>query len=182
MLIADGATTATAIFAAVAALAAWATVATDRLRQRAARQPNVSVGFLSSRTSGNTAVELVKERAAIEFINMGPGLAIQLAYLLNGGGPGGQRQGSLVGAGHLQAGERQQVAVQIAVHGDAVALVWACRDIDQRLHVWSYSGQHTRLRKGEYPNLGECFRMMYPEVMLLPRNVGAVEDPTVPGE
>ena len=132
-LIADTATTLTAIFAAVAALAAWATVGTNWLRQRKARQPNVSAGFLLHRES---------DRAAIQFINMGPGLAVQLAYLLYGGGPGGERQGGLVGSGHLQAGEREQVAVRIPISGQTATFVWGCRDIDQRLHVWSYAGKH----------------------------------------
>ena len=57
----------------------------------------------------------------------------------------------------------------VAVPGvdtDHVDFVWCCRDIDQRLHVWSYAGEHKRLKKGEYPNAGDCFRLMYPTVAL----------------
>ena len=60
-------------------MAAWATVSTDWFRQRKARQPNVSAGFLDLRVLG---------RQGIEFVNMGPGLAIQLGYLLFSDGLG----------------------------------------------------------------------------------------------
>jgi hypothetical protein len=55
-----------------------------------------------------------------------------------------------------------------------------CRDIDQRLDVWSYSGKHTRLKKGEYLDSDECFRLMYPDVFLPPRNIGMTPEPTAP--
>jgi hypothetical protein len=169
VLLADAATTTTAIFAAVAAVAAWATVSTDWFRQRKARQPTVSAGFLDVRNTGEQR---------IEFVNMGPGLAIQLGYAIYANG---LRHGGIVGTGHLQAGEKQTVDVPIRVTGKTADFVWACRDVDQRLHVWSYSGKHKRLKKGEYPNMGESFRMMYPGVVLPPWNVGASEDQTQPG-
>jgi len=168
MPLAETATLLTAIFAAVAAGAAWATVGTDWLRQRKARHPNVSAGFLD-----------MGERQAIEFVNMGPGLAIQLGYAILANNI---RDGGMVGTGHLQAGESQRVRVQVRVTGRTADFVWACRDIDQRLHVWSYSGKHRRLRKGQYPNMGECFRMMYPTAFFPPRNVGMNEDLTAPGD
>jgi hypothetical protein len=168
MVLADTATTVTAIFAAVAAVAAWATVMTDWLRQRAARQPNVSAGFQDIQAT---------DRSRIEFENMGPGLAIQLAYLLVAGG---LRQNGIVGGGHLRAGERQAVDVGIDVPGRRADFVWVCRDIDQRLHVWSYSGAHKRLKRGRYLSLGDCFRLMYPQVPLPPRNVGVAEQSTAP--
>jgi hypothetical protein len=45
---------------------------------------------------------------------MGPGLAIQLGYLLVGGG---SRQGGIVGHGHLQAGKREIVTVDLNIPG-----------------------------------------------------------------
>lgn len=169
MALADTALVVTAVFAAVAAFAAWATVATDWWRQRAARHPNVSAGYLTVPGTGQDK---------IEFVNMGPGLAISLGYLIYAGG---LRQGGIVGSGHLQAGERLMVDV---IRGDGkktADFVWGCRDIDQRLHVWSYAGEYKHLKKGVYPNLGECFALMYPGVALPPRNVGVAEDTTAPG-
>lgn len=171
MLLADTGTTITAAFAAVAAAAAWATVATEWWRQRRARQPSVSAGFLT----------LPDGSQKIEFVNMGPGLAIQLGYLLYVGGPGGQRISGIVGTGHLQAGERFLVDLRVQVPGKTTEFVWVCRDIDQRLHIWGYAGRHERLKKGRYPNLGDSFRLMYPNTPLPPRNVGMIEDPTSPG-
>lgn len=159
-------------FAAVAAAAAWATVATDWWRQKRARQPNVSAGVLT----------FPEGRQAIEFVNMGPGLAIKLGYLLHAGGAGGERVGSVVGTGHLQAGERAMINLGIHVPGQTADLVWVCRDIDQRLHIWSYSGDHEHLKRGDYPNLGEAFKRMYPDTPLPPRNVGVLEDSTSPDE
>lgn len=164
MLLADTATTVAAIFAAIAAGAAWATVTTDWYRQRTARQPNVSAGFLTP-------------AAEIEFVNMGPGLAIQLAYLLVAAG---HRQGGTVGRGHLQAGQRHAVRVRMDVPPGKAEFMWACRDIDQRLHIWSYAGEHKRLRRGRYLNLGECFRLMYPDTPLPARTPGVAEETTVP--
>jgi hypothetical protein len=173
MLVADAATTFTAGFAAVAALAAWATVATDWWRQRKARQPNVSAGLL----------DYGDGRGAIEFVHAGPGLAIQLAYLLSLGSPSGKRHGEIVGTGHLQAGERARVELGYSVpRGETADFVWVCRDIDQRLHIWSNDGRHEHLQKGEYPKLGESFKRMYPNAFLAPPNVGATEDSTQPGE
>jgi hypothetical protein len=179
VLAADAATLATAIFAAVAALAAWAAVATDLLRQRKARQPNVSAGFIE--VTPRAAFEQREQQVAcqIEFVNMGPGLAIQLAYLIVGNA---LRQGEIVGTGHLQAGERAVVGVSIDVPGKTADIVWACRDIDQRQHVWSYHGQHKRLRHGSYLNLGDCFRLMYPNVNLPTRTPGASEDTSAPAQ
>jgi hypothetical protein len=152
MLLADITTTIAAIFAAVAAMAAWATVATDWLRQRARRQPNVSAGFLDLRSQG---------RSAIEFVNMGPGLAIQLGWYLVG--DNGAHEGGIVGTGHLSAGDSKTIQVTIPVSGPKADFVWMCRDIDQREHVWSYAGEHRRLKRGRYPNAGESFRLMYPD-------------------
>jgi hypothetical protein len=163
------ATTITALFAAVAAVAAWATVTTEWLRQRKARQPNLSAGFLDIRATG---------AQKIEFVNAGPGLAIQLGYAIYANG---LRHGGIVGTGHLQAGERHTLDVPIEVTEKTAEFVWACRDIDQRLHVWSYAGEHKRLKKGEYPNMGECFALMYPQTALPPRNIGVADDPTAPG-
>lgn len=168
MLAVDAATLATAISAAIAAIAACVAVLADLRRQRLARLPNVSAGFLSSRVLGEDR---------IEFVNMGPGLAISLAYLLVGNN---LRQGGLIGTGHLQAGERRVVNVKIGISGKTVDFVWVCRDIDQRANLWSYAGQRRRLRKGNYPNLGECFRLMYPDVLLPPRTPGVPEDVTAP--
>jgi hypothetical protein len=172
VMVADTGTTIAAAFAAVAATAAWATVATDWWRQRQARQPNVSAGLL----------RLPNGSQKIEFVNMGPGLAIKLGYLLYVGGPGGQRVGSVVGTGHLQTGERAVIDLPVGVPGQTADFVWVCRDIDQRLHIWSYSGDHKHLKRGRYPNLGDAFRLMYPKTPLPPRNVGMLEDSTTPGE
>jgi hypothetical protein len=171
MVLADTTTTITAIFAAVAAFAAWATVAANLRRQRLDRQPNVSAGFLNIRRIG---------KQKIEFVNAGPGLAIQLGFFLYAGPPEGLWSGGIVGNGHLQAGERDLVDVPLPTLKTA-EFVWACRDIDQRLHIWSYSGKHKRLKKGSYPSQDEAFRLMYPETTLPPRNVGATEDPTALG-
>jgi hypothetical protein len=172
VVVADIATTVAAAFAAVAATAAWATVATGWWQQRRARQPNVSAGFLAPSTG----------LQSIEFVNMGPGLAIQLGYALYAGGPGGQRVGGIVGTGHLQAGERATVILPFQVPGKTAEFVWMCRDIDQRLHIWSYDGRHEHLTKGDYPNGRECFERMYPKTVLPPRNIGVLEDTTTPGE
>lgn len=162
----------TAISAAFAALAALATVGMDFWRQRLDRRPNVSAGFLSSRSTG---------KETIEFVNAGPGLAIHLFYYLHVGPPGEMGAGSLVGNGHLQANERASVDVPIPVPGTTVEFVWCCRDIDQHAHIWSYSGEHERLKKGDYPTSTEAYCRLYPETLPRP-DAGASEDLNAPEE
>jgi hypothetical protein len=171
VLLAFPATTLTAAFAALAAFAAWATVATEWLRQRKARQPIVSAGFLSPPGGPES----------IEFVNAGQGLAIQLAYLLYEGPPSGVRRHGIVGNGHLQAGERIVVNLNARIGGKTADFVWVCRDIDQRVHIWTYDGRHERLKEGDYPTLADAFRRVYPDLKLPHSNVGAVEKSTEPG-
>jgi hypothetical protein len=162
---ADIATIASAAFAAVAAGASWASVAAGRRRDRATREPNVSAGFLDLSSGGSE----------IEFINMGPGLAVKLGYLLHAGG---HRPGGVVGRGHLKPGDHHTVRVKIPVPGHTADFIWVCRDINRNLHVWSYAGDYRRLPKGSYEktNLEDSFRLMYPEIELPPRTPGAPAD------
>lgn len=47
---------------------------------------------------------------------------------------------------------------------DTVFFIWGCRDVDQRLHLWSNDGRHKRLKRGDYPKAADAFSRMYPDV------------------
>jgi hypothetical protein len=164
------ATVIAAIFAAVAALASWAAVFTNWLWQRASRRPNVSASALGYPTG----------QTVMEFLNAGPGLAVLLAYCI----VSSTRECSgIVGTGHLRAGDKASVDVTaVFSSGEEARYVWVCRDIDQRVHIWRSDGEHMHLKKGDYPNLADCFRRAFPDVPLPPKNVGADEDTTNPNE
>ena len=123
------------------------------LGQRSRQTGGASVGR-ANRTSLPGFSSMADGTQKIEFVNAGPGLAIQLAYLL---WAGGLRSGAIVGSGHLHAGDRALVDVAFGVPGPTASFVWVCRDIYQPLHIWSYSGEHKHLKRGDYPNLGEAF-------------------------
>jgi hypothetical protein len=76
----------------------------------------------------------------LEFVNAGPGLAIQLGYFVV---EGTLKAGGIVGMGHLQPGERAQVRMQFSALGSEV-------------------------KKGDYPNMGESFTRMDPRVPIPP--------------
>ncbi|MGZ4337732.1 MAG: hypothetical protein ACXVRA_10505 [Gaiellaceae bacterium] len=61
------------------------------------------------------------------------------------------------------AGDREIVSLPYRFEERRAKCVWGCRDIDQRLHVWSAKGEHKRLKRGRYSNFDELFAMMYPE-------------------
>lgn len=151
-----------AIGGAVAAVAACAAVVVDILRQRDARKPNVSAGYLS----------VAPGQDCIEFVNGGPGVAVALGYF---GVDGQHKYGGMVGTGHLVPGTPVRMAVVQVAQAATATFVWVCRDTDVNEHVWSYDGRYVRnsrrkvlKRAGKGHTFGDAFLSMYPEVPIPP--------------
>jgi hypothetical protein len=148
-----------AAFAAVAASAAWRSVAVSLSLQRAARRPHVSGAILHSSPSN---------RLTLTFACAGPVLAVQVMYFLVAEG---QKRGGLVADGHLDVGEKEPIDPGIVSSGiQAPAyLVWTWRDLDDNVHIrdsdWKYKriSRRTWLRRKD-TTLGGTFREMYPDV------------------
>ena len=153
---ADAFTLATAIAAALAALAACVAVGLDLWRDRKSHIPSVSsqAGRPTDR-SGPT----------LAFSNAGPGIAIGLLYF---GVDGGYQFGKGVGpGGHLMPyAETMEPVALPDWTAERPTFIYSCRDIRGILHVWTSDGRHDRSRPqpGAWPTADQQFRAMYPDV------------------
>jgi hypothetical protein len=95
------------------------------------------------------------QAASLEFLNEG-GPASQVECLA-------QVEGGVqhLAVGGLAAGAAESVAVGPLSEGD-FRCAWACTDAKGRTYIWSYDGQHRRLRRGQRVRLEEAFDEMYP--------------------
>jgi hypothetical protein len=146
---ADTATLFTAIFTAVAAFAALGAVLLTYFEQRNRNFPVVSAGYLT--TSGGAQ--------AIEFVNGGQGLAVQLTYF---GVDNGQSYGGTVGRGHLLSGERELVTPAVLSQARTAQFIWVCRDVSRkRIHVWTYDERYERFKHPGRVKPAELFHRFY---------------------
>jgi hypothetical protein len=95
-------------------------------------------------------------------------LAASLEFLNEGGPASGveclaQVVGRIqhVAVGGLATGAAESVALGPLAEGD-FRCVWACSDAKGRKYIWSYDGQHRRLRRGSPAALQDVFDEMYP--------------------
>lgn len=143
-------------FAALAALAALGATWLQLVVMRRARVPHLQ-GAVRGYPDGT---------ADLAVANAGPGLGVQVGYLLV---DGDYLKTGLVEGGFLQAGEEKAVPIQWT--SKSVPLVWACRDIDNNLHVWSHHGGYLRVRRRrilrrEGTDIREHFRHFYPDTQI----------------
>ena len=148
-------TLATAIAAAVAALAACAAVGLDLWRDHKSHIPHVSAQAGRPDGAGPT----------LAFANAGPGVATALAYF---GVDGGYRFGGEVGpGGNLMpfAETTERVALPDWA-AEQPTFIHSCRDIHGTLHLRAPDGRHamSRPKPGAWPTPEEQFRTMYPDV------------------
>jgi hypothetical protein len=167
---AEWATVVSAFGAAVAATASWVTVLVERRRQRDARKPNVVGAFAFT----------PDRRARLQFNNAGPGLAVQLGYL---GVEEDHQYMGIVGTGFLGPGAEAHVRLPLRVEytGKLSTFIWACRDVDNNLHVWADDGRSDRIPRKqvlarEGNTMGDLWRRMYPHVELPPPRTGPGKD------
>jgi hypothetical protein len=160
---AEGLTLASAVAAALAALAACAAVGLDLWRDHKSHIPHVSAqaGRPTDVGGGPT----------LAFSNAGPGVAVGLIYF---GVDGGYQFGSGVGpGGHLMP--FAETVERVALPGwtaERPTFVYACRDVHGVAHVWDAAGRHSESRPtpGAWPTAAEQFTTMYPNVSI-PKNV-----------
>jgi hypothetical protein len=149
-------TLASAIAAAVAALAACAAVGLDLWRDHKSHIPHVSAQAGRPTDGGGPTLALS---------NAGPGVSIGLVYF---GVDGGYQFGGGVGpGGHLMpfAETIERVALPDWT-AERPTFVYSCRDIHGVLHLWTSDNRHEEVRPkpGAWPTAGEQFRMMYPDL------------------
>jgi hypothetical protein len=154
----DWAAIGAAAFTALAAGAAWRTVALDHKRQREARQPNVAGGVTVGRPS---------MLAALNLVNAGPGLAIALAYVVV---IEGRVARGYAGNGMLAAGQEARVELgRVSSREGTTTAVWLCYDLDGNEHLWSADQRHRvtsrkDVRARASHPIDDAFRAMYPDV------------------
>jgi hypothetical protein len=147
---------ASAIAAAVAALAACGAVGLDLWRDHKSHIPHVSAE--ASRPTDGSGPTLA-------FSNAGPGVAIGLVYF---GVDGGYQFTNGVGpGGHLMpfAETTERVALPDWT-AERPTVIHSCRDIHGVLHLWAADGRYDQSRPepGAWPTAGDQFRAMYPNV------------------
>jgi hypothetical protein len=151
-------TLASAIAAAVAALAACAAVGLDLWRDRKSHIPHVSA--MAGRPTDGSA-------PTIAFANAGPGVAIALVYFgvdgeyqfANGVGPGG----------HLMPFSEATDRVALPEwKAKRPSFIYSCRDIRGDLHIWTADARYdySRPKPGAWPLARDQFRKMYPTVSI----------------
>src|SRR5689334_22145939 len=95
------------------------------------------------------------QAASLEFLNEGgPASGVECLVQIVGGI-------QHVAVGGLATGATESVLVGPLVKGD-FRCVWACSDRKGRTYIWSYDGQHRRLRRGQRAALQDVFDEMYP--------------------
>jgi hypothetical protein len=159
---AEALTLASAIAAAIAALAACAAVGLDLWRDHKSHIPHVSAQ--AGRPTDGVGPTL-------GLSNAGPGVAIGLVYF---GVDGGFQFGNGVGpSGHLMpfAEATDRVALPDWT-AELPTLIYSCRDIHGVLHLWTMDNRHSesRPKPGAWPTAAEQFSTMYPAVAI-PDNI-----------
>jgi hypothetical protein len=150
------------VAAAIAAIAAGVTAVVSIRQQRRFQWPGLSAGLLRNMTTGQLSAT---------FFNGGPGVAVEVMYLLV---CGTHKIGGLLESGHLAVGQSADVDFHIiAGKGEKGYLMWACGDVNRNVYIWSSEWRYRRysrrqwLRKrhhDENPSLVDMFRMIHPEV------------------
>lgn len=157
---ADWATIATAGFTAVAAGAAWATVASESRRERRHRLPWLVVVALRTPATHFDGLSVT---------NAGGGPAIAPVFF---GVDAGVSYGGTVGPGVLQPGENKLThATPVSGFRDDLArCVVMCRARDGRVHWWTTDDRYGSARVGRFrrfrkwPTIGQVFAHAYPTV------------------
>lgn len=154
-----------AVFTAIAATAAMTATLLQLYVLGQSRRPHLSHVLRGHGVVGQPGH---RGRNEIRIANSGPGVAIQTAFLLV---RGEQKWGGPLGEGHLRAGDEESVFLgDDAFERDEVAtMVYACRDLDNNVHIWSNHGRYKRIGrrrilKRDRTSLGDWFREMYPDV------------------
>jgi hypothetical protein len=145
-----------AAFSALAAGAAWANVVSSARRDKRARSPHLSGGYLK-RTDPNKPDSLM-------FINAGPGLAIAAMYLIV---DGNHKRGGTIGRGFLAANEREEIPLSFKSTVKHPTFICVCRGIDGNGYIWrSTDDKVIKEAPGEAPTLGKAFQLVFPDVQL----------------
>jgi len=106
-------------------------------------------------------------RLGASFFNGGPGVAVQVSFVLV---CGGRKKQGLVNEGHLGVGERSKLDFDIYAKGhERSPLMWSCTDVDWNVYIWSTDWKARRfsrrrwLRRKDH-SLTSQFALMYPDV------------------
>jgi hypothetical protein len=149
-----------AVSAGVAAIAAAIAVGLALRRQKLAIRPNLSAGVTRGVPSG---------KLGASFTNGGPGVAVQVGYMLV---CGNFKKTGMVKDGHLATGEKAILDFDYLARADERAyFVWACRDVDSNVYMWSSDWDSHRfsrrrwLKREDY-SMESMFKLMYPNVAI----------------
>ena len=93
-------------------------------------------------------------QSSLEFLNEG-GPAEEVVCIAKADGRMQQ-----VAVGGLGPGEAKSVGLGAPAKSD-FQCVWACSDASGRMHIWSYNGQHRRLKRRQRVALQDVFREKY---------------------
>lgn len=144
------------LFAAVATGAALTATLLQLRVTRRARLPHLT----------GAVVGYVDGTAEVRIANSGPGLAVQVGFLIV---DGEKLSTGLIGRGFLQPGEEGTRPIPRPQHDASVPGVFMCRDVDDNLHVWAHKGDYRRvsrrdvLRRRNVDSRGH-FHWFYPDV------------------
>jgi hypothetical protein len=162
--VADAAQVGSALFAAVAAGASWATVTHARRTFDAAVLPDLQGEPLAMGHVGRQP-----RHAGLVLHNAGAGVAKSAAVLLI---CGDQYVTGPVAVGLLRPGDAWLIRTAIPATGTQVRMdgVIVCRDVRNRIHVVDFRGSEPLAipfdPNAQYPTLGDLFRRVYPDVDL----------------
>jgi hypothetical protein len=167
LTIIDGATVATAFFAACAAgISLWAVLQNRAFIQHQAR-PELHGQTLVPKRS--IVHEAHQNYLALVIHNAGGGMAKQAAYVL---ASGNQFATQFLGTGFLRPGETAHIETQLLAltssWGDALGVL-ICRDLEERTWVWNLAGERRELKRKKgrpFYTAADAWAEFYPQMPL----------------
>ena len=157
--IAEWAAVLSALFTALAAMAAWRSARSSAVLIASSRRAHLSGGVTRGTPSGSLG---------LSFANAGPSMAIHVLYFVVSGN---REKGAAVADGHLAPGEKWTEDLGwTAAPGEVSFLIWLWRDVESNVYLarddWKPPQRFTRGQYLDRPetSLGAAFREMYSTV------------------